>query len=101
MLSGEVSSWAIVIDPATFVIVIPAPWVNVAWAYPPLLPINSWPSLGAVLRPVPPLLTASIPTPPEILTLVSKRPSPAKLLAVTVPVKLPVTAAIPLLRLTR
>ena len=99
--TDDVSACAIVIDPAPFVIVIPAPAVNVAFAYPPPLPINSWPSVGALLSPVPPLAIATVPNAPEILILVSRLPSPTKLFAVTVPVKLPVTAAIPLLILTR
>ena len=50
--------------PAPFTIVIPAPWVNVANVYPVPLPIKSWPLVGVPDTFVPPLATGSVPVTP-------------------------------------
>ena len=49
----------IVMLPALLVMLIPEPAVSVESAYPVPLPINSWPLVGVVDRPVPPEATGN------------------------------------------
>ena len=75
-----------VIDPAALVTDIPVPAVTVVLTKPtPVLPISICPFVGAVVRPVPPLATATVPVTfaafPEILPLTC---DPGKLNALNV-----------------
>lgn len=54
---------ATVIVPSPLVTEIPTPVPNVLREYPVPLPINSWPLVGIVPKPVPPASTGTIPVP--------------------------------------
>ena len=59
---------ATVIVPKPLVTEIPTPVPNVLREYPVPLPINSWPLVGIVPKPVPPEVTGIIPVPvPKVL----------------------------------
>jgi hypothetical protein len=58
---------ASVMVPKPLVTEMPAPTASVLRDYPVPLPISSWPLVGMVLKPVPPLVTGTIPRPPPTM----------------------------------
>jgi hypothetical protein len=56
-----------VMPPAALVTEMPVPAVSVVRTKPtPVLPISIWPFVGAVVKPVPPLATGSVPVTPVV-----------------------------------